>query len=143
MKAIEKFGELIRWLDDEGKYLNRTLLKHKLISLFSDPDEKPSAPTSLVGEINELACELMRENKGNVHLGQALLKMTERYQPTESLAELADRKGRQIKWMAKRSEGIWEIWFNDDHDDFIGHTYSEAESKARQFLNSLPDKGDK
>lgn len=58
----------------------------------------------------------------------------------EPLAVLADRKGRQINWTAKRLKDIWEIWFDNDHDDFIGHTYAEAELKARQYLNTLPDK---
>ena len=63
------------------------------------------------------------------------------YTEQESLAELADRKGRHIEWIAKRSEGIWEIWFNDYHDDCIGHTYSAAEEQARAYLSALPDIG--
>lgn len=73
-----------------------------------------------------------------------------RYKPTESLAELADRKNYWIQEILKthRQKPVWIIAIQChevevelcDQQDFSGKTYTEAENKARAYLESLPDK---
>ena len=102
---------------------------------------------------------LSQENPKNI--AQMTLKgifeiMIEKYDSTRtdkggSLAELADRKGWWITWIRNVFEKhkelespYWQIVIEKDHDGdecrhFYGHKYSEAESKAREYLSRLPD----
>jgi len=71
----------------------------------------------------------------------------------EPLAELADRKGVYISDIRRRSTTWWihldapktTIVLTDGlYHGYSGETYTEAESKARQYLEALPDvKGEK
>jgi len=60
----------------------------------------------------------------------------------EPLAVLADRKGFFIRYIAF-AFSKWIIWINGDknpiREQFCDLTYAACESKARAYLESLPD----
>ena len=75
-------------------------------------------------------------------------------QESEPLAVLADRKGywktrfttsrdamAEQYWTCEIEKTSFDIRVDTQRTfDFVGKTYAEAESKARQYLNGLPDK---
>lgn len=71
-----------------------------------------------------------------------------RHKEQEPLAVLADRKGLMVERINHYViSKIWEVVLKDKtikselaFSLFNGKTYPEAESKAREYLNSLPDK---
>ena len=67
--------------------------------------------------------------------------MVKRYTPVESLAELAWDKGYSPTY-SKDLNGHLIVLRQDTcmKKGFTGKSYIEAEAKAREFLNGLPDK---
>lgn len=149
------------------KMLNEILEKYK--SLLAEDSQKPQAPMGLVAELKEY-CEKRSGNfaydaeHGNYENGKdsvkdSILEILSKYHPapeTESLAELADRKGYwlvkyqswtringpDVKSITLYNNGlerniipVTEKVFQDEYK-----TYSEAESKAREYLNGLNDR---
>ena len=114
---------------------------------------------TLIEELEELCntCEKKADAFGSYQISYKLLrKIISRHaaKVEEPLACLADRKGLFIRAMLRvkgRSRGEWTIAIESPKEkddgtkdrDFICDTYAECEAKARQYLNTLKDKGEK
>jgi hypothetical protein len=130
--------------------------------LAEEAAQKPTAPASLVedydaGLLNDYGGgkvgwwhDYIREvlTACNEHWREAL----SRYTPTESIAEealavLADRMGYDTTRYDHNhnDDGFFYIKLHGypPAQKFMGITYAAAEAKARQYLESLPDKGGK
>jgi hypothetical protein len=126
--------------------------------------QKPEAPAGLVEEVNNIQdydAGLLNDygagkigwwqdyirselERCNYYWREKIDSIISRHKPQEPLAVLADRKGitaigyRQTNTSGKCVES-WGAKIGPSV--FYGKTYAEAESKARQYLEGLPDKG--
>ena len=141
MSAIEK---MVEWLDSKAKA--SVLIKDywleaatKARSLLSE--EKATGTAKCVsGHDGGCPWYIPGSNPPSRHAAE------------EPLAVLADRKGfNRIQYDAY-TDGQKSVYLTEgekyDKDttleqEFYGGTYAAAEAKARQFLNTLPDKGGK
>ncbi len=78
---------------------------------------------------------------------QSLAIEEEKEKAVEPLAVLADRKGCSLVYRRHNEDTVGMSVFGESGNAarlgqirFDFHTYAEAEAKAREFLNELPDK---
>lgn len=159
MNSMEKF---ISWLEEREIPFNASAVDissavyKKAKSLLAEDSQEPQAPMGLKERVEALTKELSDTKRGldpvlwQWHIAPLLEilidKLSHHPAPeTESLAELADRKGVRLR-QSKNEKGIWFISLRKPKSVFgyrtvtTGQPYSEAESKAREYLNGLPDK---
>jgi hypothetical protein len=118
-----------------------------LDDILSRHDSKPQE--TLDGKIKELINsytvhgDISKEEIGFVEKLKKMISYDSK--PRESLAELADRKGFE-RMRINQFRGEWFIRFLSYTDvadtsnfRYKGKTYQEAEQKARQYLEGLPD----
>ena len=80
----------------------------------------------------------------------AIERARSRHKPQGPLAELADRKGWDCQStgpaFGPQFKEAWNIFMSNpmaQTREFNGKTYAEAESKARKYLEGLPDMGER
>jgi hypothetical protein len=129
-KAIDWMDKYREWCKENCCGLE--MRNHFKKLLAEEQAQKKQATAKIIGDIKMV----------NGH-GDATTVLIE-----ESIAELADRKGKHIRGISHEPT-IWWITIGNNRknlgkdngwEDFEGEIYAEAESKARAYLNGLEDK---
>lgn len=155
-KTMSAIGKMVEWLEegdkhtmtmDENNMLHACLAQAQCL-LAKEQAKKPTADKGLVEELTALLNNHIAGTSAEFHRGIGWMKakvceILSRYKPPESVAELADKN----QWILEISgPGTGYQWvfhlINGDscEKEFCAKTYAEAESKARSYLDSLPDK---